>query len=147
MKFSHTIYCGVFLLINVIVATAQSNTGISQWLTNNDRSQLFRLQPKNIAFTTTAGSQTVIEVNAAKTFQSIDGFGFALTGGSAQHIIHMSQSARTALLKELFSTDGKNIGISYLRLSIGASDLNDHVFSYDDLPAGQIDTALQLFNL
>src|SRR6185369_12219962 len=56
MKFSHTIYCGVFLLINVIVATAQSNTGISQWLTNNDRSQLFRLQPKNIAFTTTAGS-------------------------------------------------------------------------------------------
>ena len=147
MKFIHTIYCCIFLLMNAVVATAQSNAGISQWLTNNDRSQLFRLQPKNIPFTHTASTQTVIEVNAGKTFQSIDGFGFALTGGSAQHIIHMSQAARTALLKELFSTDGKNIGISYLRLSIGASDLNDHVFSYDDLPAGQTDTALQLFNL
>ncbi|MEO5593273.1 MAG: glycoside hydrolase family 30 beta sandwich domain-containing protein [Chitinophagaceae bacterium] len=151
MRFPHAFYCLVFLLITGYTISAQSNAGISQWLTNADRSQLFRLQPNSIRFTAKAGTQTVIDVDDAKTFQTIDGFGFALTGGSAQHIIHMSQAARAALLNELFGQDdGKkntSIGISYLRLSIGASDLNDHVFSYDDLPAGQTDTALLKFDL
>jgi glucosylceramidase len=160
MKFTHKMYVCFFILMNSCVQiNAQSKPGISQWLTNSDRSQLFRLQPNNIPFSTKANTQTVIEINEAETFQSIDGFGFALTGGSAQHIIHMSPAARAALLKELFGTDhstvtkqtsgpGANqIGISYLRLSIGASDLNDHVFSYDDLPAGQTDTAMLQFDL
>jgi glucosylceramidase len=47
----------------------------------------------------------------------------------------------------LFSTDGASIGISYLRVSIGASDLSDKVYSYDDLPAGQTDTSLSKFNI
>ena len=44
--------------------------------------------------------------------------------------------ARAALLKELFTTDGNGIGVSYLRVSIGSSDMNERVFSYDDLPPG-----------
>ena len=148
MKFACKLYASFFLLISAgILVTAQTTSSISQWLTNADRSQLFQLQPQQIPFSATAGSNPVIEVNEAETYQTIDGFGFALTGGSAQHIIHMSPAARTALLKELFGTDGNNIGISYLRLSIGASDLNDHVFSYDDLPPGQTDMDMQKFDL
>ena len=49
------------------------------------------------------------------------------------------------LLNELFSTNG--IGISYLRVSIGASDLSSSVFSYNDLPAGQTDLTLSNFSL
>jgi glucosylceramidase len=86
-------------------------------------------------------------VNEKETYQSIDGFGFALTGGSAMLIMRMSVAARLALLKEIFSADGNNIGVSYLRVSIGASDLNEHVFSYDDLPAGETDPGMKLFNL
>jgi glucosylceramidase len=59
----------------------------------------------------------------------------------------MSAAARTALLKELFSTAGNGIGGSYIRLSIGASDLDATVFSYDDLPQGQTDTAMERFDL
>ena len=94
-----------------------------------------------------AGSGSVINIDPGQSFQSIDGWGWALTGGSAQQIIKMSAPARTALLKELFGVAGKQIGGSYLRVSIGASDLSDHVFSYDDLPAGQTDTALAHFDL
>ncbi len=86
-------------------------------------------------------------INDGQKYQSIDGFGFALTGGSAQHITHMSIPARAALLKELFDTKAAHIGTSYLRISIGASDLNSTAFSYDDLPAGQTDTTLQHFDL
>jgi glucosylceramidase len=156
MKIARPFYACCFLLISTHFSLTAQTTPVSQWLTNPDRSQLFQLQPSPVSFSATPSGKPVIEVNGAETFQTIDGFGFALTGGSAQHIIHMSAAARTALLKELFGTGDDDpakkethrpIGVSYLRLSIGSSDLNDHVFSYDDLPAGQTDTAMLKFDL
>jgi len=79
--------------------------------------------------------------------QSIDGFGFALTSGSAELMMKMSQTARNKLVKELISTDGEGIGISYIRISVGSSDLNSFVFSYDDLPKGETDFPLAKFDL
>ena len=63
------------------------------------------------------------------TYQTMDGFGYTLTGGSAGHIIRMDAGSRDALLKELFATDDTSLGVSYLRVSIGASDLNDRDLS------------------
>jgi O-glycosyl hydrolase len=71
----------------------------------------------------------------------MDGFGFALTGGSAQLLMRMGAAPRTALLKELFTTGG-GIGVSYLRVSIGASDMNERVYSYDDLQPGETDVEM-----
>jgi glucosylceramidase len=59
----------------------------------------------------------------------------------------MSSAERAKLIRELFATDGNNIGVSYLRLSIGASDLNSFVFSYNDLPEGETDFELDKFDL
>ncbi len=148
MKLSCLFFCCVMLL-QFGTGHAQPHIGIHQWVTYADRSKLFSLQPTTIAFTGKATSPAIITVNDTETFQSIDGFGFALTGGSAQPIVRMSPGARTKLLKKLFGTSASSsqAGISYLRLSIGASDLNEFVFSYDDLPAGTTDTAMQHFNL
>ena len=63
----------------------------------------------------------------------------SVTGGSAQLLMRMSPDKRTALLKQVFSPEGDGIGASYIRLSIGSSDMNDHAYSYDDMPAGQTD--------
>ncbi len=57
----------------------------------------------------------------------------------------MGQNEKTALLKELFGNDNGSIGISYIRISVGSSDLNPSVFSYDDVPGG--DEALDKFSL
>nr|WP_294948404.1 glycoside hydrolase family 30 beta sandwich domain-containing protein [uncultured Mucilaginibacter sp.] len=119
----------------------------SLWLTTTDRLSKFQLQDKTIPFTTDTLAEQTIHIDPFKTFQTIDGFGFALTGGSAQLIKAMTPSARSALLKDVFSSDGNNIGVSYIRLSIGASDLNQSVFTYDDLPEGQTDPSLKKFNL
>jgi len=126
---------------------AQKTITVNVWLTNPDRSALFAEQKDALIFKPGKTTLTTISVKMDSTFQTIDGFGFALTGGSAMHIIRMDATARAALLKELFSTKADGIGVSYLRVSIGASDLNDHVFSYDDLPAGQIDPELKKFDL
>ncbi|XWW44768.1 glucosylceramidase [Fibrella sp. USSR17] len=117
------------------------------WLTNPDGSALFAKQPGTLPFGSKAGEGPVIEVNERQKFQSIDGFGYTLTGGSAMLINRMSASARAALLQELVATTGNSIGVSYLRVSIGASDLDDRVFSYDDLPAGEADPTLAKFSL
>jgi len=128
---------------------SQENRDVQVWLTSADKSALFQ-QQKTLRFsgdTPGASKEPSIEIDDHQTFQTIDGFGFALTGGSAQHLAHMDPAKRAALLKELFAVDGKNIGISYLRISIGSSDLNDHVYSYDDLLAGETDPQLAKFNL
>jgi glucosylceramidase len=59
----------------------------------------------------------------------------------------MSDSTRADLLQELFGTGEDEIGVSYLRLSIGASDLDEAPFSYNDLPEGETDEKLEQFSL
>jgi glucosylceramidase len=139
------------LVCGLAVASAslrsQNSGEVQLWLTNPDKSALFERQKPSLQFSKSTGEPPTIEIDDQETFQTIDGFGFALTGGSAQHLAHMDAAKRAALLKELFAVDGKNIGISYLRISIGSSDLNDHVFSYDDLPAGGTDLSLTKFSL
>jgi glucosylceramidase len=119
----------------------------SMWITTPDRSSLLKEQTPALKFESDAASGTVIDVDDAKKFQTMDGFGFALTGGSAQLISKMDAGARAALLKNLFTTEGDGIGVSYLRLSVGASDMNDHVYSYDDLQKGETDVKMEKFSL
>jgi len=125
--------------------TARGN-GVEVWLTTADKSSLFAEQPK-IAFSKIATSAPTIEIDAHAPKQTMDGFGFALTGGSAELLMRMSSARRSALLKELFDPGGDGIGVSYLRVSIGSSDMNERVFTYDDMPRGQTDPALAHFNL
>jgi glucosylceramidase len=142
----------LFLLLCALAVAPASllskkNAEIQVWLTNADKSALFEQQKSSLHFAKGPKQDPAIDIDDQKTFQTIDGFGFALTGGSAQHLAHMDAAKRASLLKELFAVDAKNIGISYLRISIGSSDLNDHVFSYDDLPSGETDPQLAKFSL
>ena len=122
-------------------------TDVAFYLTTPDRSQLLARQNVALLFSTASTSQPTIEVDSTRTFQTIDGFGFALTGGSAYLINKLPTNQQNALLQELFGDDSLAIHISYIRISIGASDLNRSAFTYDDMPAGQTDTGLQYFNL
>lgn len=133
------------MLLCTALANAQKNVEV--WLTNADQSVLFAKQAQRLSFNKPTGQDSVIEVSDLQSYQTIDGFGFCLTGGSAQLLIKMVPAKRAALLKELFAYNDKNIGVSYLRLSVGASDLNQYVFSYDDIPKGETDISLSKFNL
>jgi glucosylceramidase len=115
-------------------------------LTTPSKSSLLELQTTGTS-PLTENSNFTINVNPNATFQTMDGFGYTLTGGSAQLIQNMSVSAKNALLEELFGQGPESIKVSYLRISVGASDLDASVFSYNDLPAGQTDVALTNFSI
>ncbi|WP_228479131.1 glycoside hydrolase family 30 protein [Flavobacterium soyangense] len=117
------------------------------WLTKADQSVKLQKQSSILAFGTTYNIYANIEVDDSQTFQTIDGFGFTLTGGSAEVINQLSTAKKQELLQELFGSASNSISISYLRISIGASDLNSTPFSYDDIPTGQTDVNLTNFSL
>jgi glucosylceramidase len=135
------------LVTSVMAARAQSVPDAHLWLTTADRSSLFTPQPTPLHFEESTNQLPAIEVNDMELYQPIEGFGFALTGGSAQLLMRMTPEKRSALLKELFAPQGDGIHASYLRVSIGSSDMNDHVYSYDDVPPGQSDPNLKKFSL
>lgn len=117
------------------------------WLTKADQSVKLQKQTGILAFKDSYNNYPNIEVNDSQIYQTIDGFGFSLTGGSAKVINSLNTSKKQALLQELFGANENAISISYLRISIGASDLDASVFSYNDLPAGQTDLNLTQFSL
>lgn len=120
---------------------------VAFWLTTSDQFSLFQKQNISLVFGNASNNNPDITVDTTQTYQTVDGFGFCLTDASASLIYGLDAIVRDALLKELFSNDSASIGISYLRISIGASDLSSSVYSYDDMPSGQTDSTLQNFSL
>ena len=138
--------CGCWLVV-LPGAPQCGSAQVELWLTSPSESARFEKQAPSLSFTDNPAAAPTIEVDENQTFQTMDGFGFCLTGGSALHLNRMTPAARATLISELFSTADHGIGTSFLRITIGASDLDDHVFSYDDPPPGQTDPELSQFSL
>jgi len=132
---------------NIVPTVTPVKTDATMWLTKADQSALLQKQNIGLLFTTTSNTNATIEVDTTQAYQSIDGFGYTLTGGSATLINSLPATDKDNLLKELFLTDSTRIGISYLRISIGASDLSATAFTYDDMSSGQTDQNLTNFSI
>ena len=127
-------------------ATLVVGDTVQVWLTTGNKSALLAKQP-TLTFASGSNNNATITVNGATTYQTMDGFGYTLTGGSAIVINRMPATAKDALLRELFTRDYSSLGVSYLRLSIGASDLDPAPYTYDEVPTGQTDPTLASFSI
>ncbi len=72
-----------------------------------------------------------VEVDGARTFQAVLGFGAALTDASCFLLSGMPAESRDAFLSEMYSSSGLNLNVG--RCSIAASDYSRSVYSYDDV--------------
>ncbi len=110
---------------------AQHEEGV--WLTLADCSKLLERQAAPLVFSALEDTLPTVQVDDHLTYQTMEGFGYTLTGGSAMLIQRMSEQARRQLLEEFFSCKPGAMCIRYLRISIGASDLEEQVFTYNDV--------------
>ena len=115
----------------------------------SDKEGLLQLakEPTLLPFEEISNADVGILIDPSKTYQEMVGFGAALTGSSA-HVIstHLDDQQQNELLLDLFHpVDG--IGISFLRLTMGASDFSLTDFTYNDLGAGQSDLSQTNFDL
>ena len=92
---------------------------VLSWTTTTDRSRQFKAESFDFGGASTM-SPYVVNIDKNQKYQTVDGFGAAITGATSYNLMHMSQEDRTAFLTELFSKD--RIGSSLIRVSIGASD-------------------------
>jgi glucosylceramidase len=119
---------------------------IEGWVSRAADALLQPLPP--VAFSDSASEALpTIEIDDTRTFQPIEGFGFSLTGGSAYLLAGLAIDERANLLRELFGPTEQSIGVSCLRLTIGASDLGRKDFSYWGLRRGAKHPDLGRFNL
>ncbi len=66
-------------------------------------------------------------------YQSVDGFGMAITQASCYNLLLMNAVDRHAFLEEIFSRE-KGIGSSLIRVCIGGSDFSLDEFTWCDTP-------------
>ncbi len=109
-----------------------ANEVVQKWLTTSDLSQHLAQQP-DLGFSASSGSGT-ISVDNTQTFQSMVGFGAAMTDTSAWLLSDkLSGTAHTNLMNALFSPS-QGIGMSWVRIPMGSSDFSATAqpYSYDD---------------
>ncbi|MCK5443528.1 MAG: glucosylceramidase [Maribacter sp.] len=141
----------LFLLLIIFFGCGESADPVDQrpsanlYVTTLDQQSLLEKQPVTSSGVKPIG--TTISIDTTQVYQQMDGFGFTLTGGSALHLQKMSEDTRHKLLQELFGRDSNQIGINYLRISVGASDLDEAPWSYNDLANGETDVQLEKFSL
>ena len=120
---------------------------VSVWITTAGHTRA--LAPSAPArFAGRAAARPQIVVDDTQRFQEIVGFGASLTDSSAWLIQHtLDARQRDALLEELFGREGNGLGLSFSRLTIGASDFSRHHYSLNDTPDGTPDPDLKHFSI
>ena len=119
---------------------------VAIWVTTGDQTKLLSREP-DLAFSTkdVAGLPT-IDIDDTTKYQEMVGFGAAITDAAAMNINRLAPERREALLRDLFDPDS-GIGLSFTRLTIGASDFSPRQYSFDDMPLGQRDPTLARFSI
>ncbi|WP_282942154.1 glycoside hydrolase family 30 beta sandwich domain-containing protein [Paenibacillus sp. RC67] len=119
------------------------------WLTTHDLTK--KLQSDSVQHLkreSEAGDHVYkININAAKTFQEMDGFGASFTDASAW-LIHerLDEATRSEVMRKLFDrTEG--IGMTFIRQPMGACDFNDEMYSYNELGPNETDYGLEHFTI
>lgn len=119
---------------------------VELWLSTANRRLKLARQP-DIAMTARGSLPADVVIDLQKRFQTMVGFGAAITDSSAwliQNKLNFLQ--RRALLHELYGPP-PDLGLNMMRLTIGASDFSLKPYTLDDVPLGQVDPQLQHFNV
>ncbi len=126
-------------------ATVDAQT-VAVYQTTPDLKQALT-QGHQLSFTAAPAAGATIAVDDSRQFQTMDGFGAAITDSSAWLLEdRLSADQRKDVMRRLFDPR-HGIGISFVRVPLGASDLSRNHYSYDDMPEGQRDPGLTKFSI
>ncbi len=142
--FSLTLFSTLFMMVACScssTSTADDSGGVTPtptdtgnvatvYLTTSDGSHA--LDSMKVPIQTTPNmAPTTIQLDDSKTFQTMDGFGFALTYSTCYNLMKMTPSDRENFLTKTYSPK-KGLGVSYARISIGCSDFSSTEYTLCD---------------
>ncbi|UYB53730.1 glycosyl hydrolase [Xanthomonas sp. AM6] len=117
---------------------------VQVWITTQDHRLALAPAP---AARWEALAQADIRIDAAARRQRMLGFGASITDSSAWVLQQLPPARRDALMRELFGRADGGLGLSFARLTIGASDFSRRHYSLDDTPDNAPDPALAHFSI
>jgi glucosylceramidase len=124
----------------------QASSSAGFWLSTADESQKLA-QQADIHPAGPATGDEAVTIDTSKRFQKMQGFGAAITDASAQLLSELPEDKRKALMAELFGRGPDGLGLSFTRLTVGASDFSPVHYSYDDSPGDAPDPELRHFSI
>jgi glucosylceramidase len=105
---------------------------VELWLSTADR-RLKLVQQPAIEMGALGSSTADVVIDLQKKYQTVDGFGAAMTDSSAWLLQNrLNASQRNALLHELYGPP-PNLNFNMMRLTIGASDFSLKPYTLDDV--------------
>lgn len=128
------------------VPVPSSAAQVSVWSSSADQTRKLAALPSLDMVPAAHAEPGDVVIDAAPQGPEIVGFGAAMTDASA-HLFQaaLPKPARDALFADLFGKAG--LGLSFVRVPIGASDFSQEHYSLDDMPAGQTDPQLARFSM
>lgn len=103
--------------------------GAKMYVTKADKSQLFK--ETTVAYGSTSSMSPYAVRFTSDTYQTVEGFGAAITPSTCYNLLKMGKADRTAFLKNIFdSKDG--LGSSLIRVCIGGSDFSIERYTWCD---------------
>jgi O-glycosyl hydrolase len=144
----HRVGISSALTIALSFLSFSSARAVDVWVTTGDKSQLLKQQTDLLFQPGVGGGGTPISVVPTTTYQTVSGFGAAMTDSSAWLIQNeLTAAQRDKLMRQMFSpTSG--IGLNYLRVPWGASDFTaSGYYSYNDNPSGGSDEFQNQFSI
>lgn len=132
----------LLILVGCQKKSIQSYT-FTPYLTAGDKSALLQ---EGISIQTDEANPSIykITVDTKKKYQTIDGFGAALSESAAYVLSNLNESKRNEVMEALFGESG--IGIDFVRIPMGASDFALNNYTYNDLTSGT-DLTLEQFSI
>ena len=132
----------LLILVGCQKKSIQSYT-FTPYLTAGDKSALLQ---EGISIQTDEANPSIykITVDTKKKYQTIDGFGAAMSESAAYVLSNLNESKRNEVMEALFGESG--IGIDFVRIPMGASDFALNNYTYNDLTSGT-DLTLEQFSI
>lgn len=130
---------GVLLLAGAVCCSSGSDNGdpnpgpgpgpdptptrgdVAAYVTSANGSNLFT--ESSLEYSKISMSPYKVTLDPSTTYQTIDGFGPAVTGSSCYNLMKMTPADRTAILKKCFDPK-TGAGFSFIRVHIGGSDFS-----------------------
>ena len=128
--------------------TSTATGSVAQaWVTTADRGRLLSKEPDIPFYVGYDTSSTVLTVDPRTGYQTMIGFGAAMTDASSFLIeTKLTAAQRDSLMEDLFARPS-GLGLSFVRVPMGASDFSMSQYSYDDLEQGETDSTLSHFSI
>ncbi|MDR2475816.1 MAG: RICIN domain-containing protein [Bacteroidales bacterium] len=120
----------IICIFAVCCVQTQAQT-VQSWKTSCSESKKLQAQTDGVFANGNGSNSAKISINPQSTFQTVDGFGWTMTQGSAYWLMQMTQANRQALLSEVFSQNS-GLGSSFIRIGLGATDLSQGSYTYHD---------------